>query len=211
MKTSKTILSILLVLSASTAVAALEPSRVREALGKKTENYLSEGVVTGGDREIHGGIVKDLRRAQNTGFERIVLDLESEKPPYYQAAIDRSEKRIVVTIFGNPHIGLNAKKITEAFKKSSLVQKVEFFPKVEEDTFIFALHLRAAVPVEVFELSAPSRVILDLKAAPKFLSEVAPKAKVSAKKVAAPDPEVENDAPAMGGNGAAARSDDIPE
>lgn len=220
----KTALSMLVVLLATSAVAALEPSRIREALPKKTENYLGDGVITGGDREVRGGIVKDLRRAANAGFERIVLDLESEKPPYFQAAVEPAEKRIVVTVFGNPHIGLNAKKIVENFKKSPLVQSVEFFPKVEEDTFIFALHLRAAVPVEVFELSAPSRIILDLKASPKFVTEVspitktAPKMKATAKAVKRPktlplkqaNPVLEDDVPTEG-NGASSHSEEIPE
>jgi hypothetical protein len=179
-------LATLFILSISSAVAALEPNRIHEALPKKTENYLGEGLVMGGDREVQGGIVKDLRRATNAGFERIVLDLDSEKTPYYQAAVEPAEKRIVVTIFGNPKIAFNAKKVVEQFRKSSLVQKVELFPKVEEDTWIFALHLKAAVPVEIFELSSPSRIILDLKAAPKFLSEVSPAAKPPAKKAKAP-------------------------
>lgn len=193
---AKTLLSIFLLLSVSTAVAALEPSRVRDALAKKTANYLSDGVVTGGDREVRGGIVKNLRRATNAGFERIVLDVDSEKPPYFQAAIEPSEKRIVVTLFGSPHIGLDAKKIVDQFKKSPHVRKVELFPKVEEETFIFALHLRNPVPVEVFQLSAPSRIILDLKNAPgaKTAAVVKPKA-----------------AEAEEGNGASRYLDDIPE
>jgi hypothetical protein len=178
-------LAVLFILSISSAVAALEPNRIHEALSKKTENYLGEGLVMGGDREVQGGIIKDLRRATNAGFERIVLDLDAEKTPYYQAAVEPSEKRIVVTIFGNPKIAFDAKKVVEQFRKSPLVQKVELFPKVEEDTWIFALHLKAAVPVEVFELSSPSRIILDLKAAPKFLSEVSPPAKAPAKKAKA--------------------------
>lgn len=207
--TAKTFLSIFLLLSVSTAVAALEPSRVRDALAKKTASYVSDGVVTGGDREVRGGIVKNLRRATNTGFERIVLDVDSEKPPYFQAAIEPSEKRIVVTLFGNPHIGLDAKKIVDQFKKSPHVRKVELFPKIEEETFIFALHLRNPVPVEVFQLSAPSRIILDLKnsSGAKTAAVAKPKVRPEFQEEVAPPVATEPE----DGNGASRYLDDIPE
>jgi hypothetical protein len=219
---SKITQSVLFFLSISSAVAALEPNHIHQALPKKTENYLGEGLVMGGDREVHGGVVKDLRRATNAGFERIVLDLDSEKTPYYQAAVEPAEKRIVVTVFGSPKVGFDAKKVVDQFRKSPLIQKVELFPKVEEDTWIFALHLRAAVPVEIFELSAPSRIIIDLKAAPKFLTEISPAAsapKATAKKAKAteyravekPRARPVERSESLDGNGAAPFNDDIPE
>jgi len=177
MKT-KILSSLALILFISTAGAALEPNQVREALPKKTETYLKEGLFSGGDREIQSGIVKDVRRATNGGFERIVIDIDAEKAPYYQAAIDPAQRRILITIFGSPRLAINAKKIVEQFRKSPVVSRVEFFPLVEEDSWTFALYLRAAVPVEVFELTAPTRIIFDLKAGAAMMSELAPKEKV---------------------------------
>lgn len=177
MKT-KILSSLALILFISTAGAALEPNQVREALPKKTESYLKEGLFSGGDREIQSGIVKDVRRATNGGFERIVIDIDAEKAPYYQAAIDPAQRRILITIFGSPRLAINAKKIVEQFRKSPVVSRVEFFPLVEEDSWTFALYLRAAVPVEVFELTAPTRIIFDLKAGAAMMSELAPKEKV---------------------------------
>jgi hypothetical protein len=168
MKTSLP-LAILLVLLVSDAVAALEPSKIREALPKKTETYLSEGIVMGGDREVRASIVKDLRRATNAGYERVVLDLEANGTPFYQASIEPSAKRIVVTVFGNPRLGLDARRAIESFRKSPLVESIELFPKLEDDAWTFALHLRAAVPAEVFELSSPTRIIIDLKGGQKAL------------------------------------------
>jgi hypothetical protein len=191
----------------STAGAAIEPSQVREALPKKTESYLREGVISGGDKDTQAGMVKNLRRAVNSGFERIVLDLDSEKAPYYQAAIEPSQKRILITVFGSPRLGLNAKRIAEDFKKSSLVSRVELFPKIEDDSWTFALHLKSAVPVEVFELTAPTRIIFDLKnggvTKPRAQAVVVPVHKA----VREPLPAESDDE----GNGAAARSEDIPE
>ena len=219
--------SFLLMLFISTAGAALEPNQVREALPKKTESYLKEGLISGGDREVSAGIVKDVRRATNGNFERIVVDLDSERAPYYQAAIDPSQRRILVTIFGSPKLAIDAKKVLEQFRKSALVARVEIFPVVEDDSWTFALYLRAAVPVEVFELTAPTRIIFDLKAGAAMISELRPKsAAISAPKkaqsrpvmprakLAPPKPKVIRANPVedeFQGNGAASRNDDIPE
>lgn len=222
-----------LVLFISTAGAALEPSQVREALPKKTASYLKEGIISGGDREVHHGIVKDVRRATNGGFERIVIDLDAEKAPYYQAAIDPVQRRILVTVFGSPKLAINAKKIVEQFRKSPVVRRVEFFPLVEEDSWTFALYLRAAVPVEVFELTAPTRIIFDLKAGSAMIGELnsersgenatarPPKTAkrtvvratpARAKPAAKPKPIKANPVEEeFEGNGAASHNDDIPE
>jgi hypothetical protein len=202
----------------STAGAALEPNQVREALPKKTESYLKEGLISGGDREIRAGIVKDVRRATNGGFERIVVDIDAEKAPYYQAAIDPAARRILVTLYGSPKLAINAKKI------------VEQYPIVEEDSWTFALYLRSAVPVEVFELTAPTRIIFDLKGGAGLVAEVAPPAPVgnaahSAKRpVTRVVPTHPKSSPAKPkairanpvedeykGNGAANHAEDIPE
>jgi hypothetical protein len=219
----------LLTLMMSTAVAAIELGDVREALPKKTDLYLKEGMFSGGDREIRFGLVKDVRRATNGGFERIVVDLDSEKAPYYQASIDPSLRRILVTIFGSPKITLDAKKIVDQFRKSSLVARVEFFPVVDEDVWTFALHLRAAVPVEVFELTAPTRIIFDLKGGAALMNELAPKSKTTQARLpvkraalhapARPKPVPAKRTPIRAnpvedeyeGNGASNHSEDLPE
>lgn len=222
---SALILSLFIATLTSKATAALEPSQVRAALPKKTESYLKDGVITGGDREIHSGIVKDVRRATNGGFERIVIDLDAEKAPYYQAAVDPTSRRILVTIFGSPKLAINAKKIVDQFRASPLVARVEFFPLVEEDSWTFALYLKAAVPVEVFELTAPTRIIFDLKAGAALIGELAPKGEAPAAKPrktvarkAKPKPrpkpkavQVVPDEGGFEGNGAASHAEDIPE
>ncbi len=192
------------------ASAALEPNQIREALPKKTEMYLKEGVFSGGDREVRAGLVKDIRRAANGGFERIVIDLDSVTAPYYQASIEPSQRRILFTLFGSLRLGIDAKKIVTHFKKSPLISRVEFFPKVEDDAWTFALHLKNAVPVEVFELAAPTRIVVDLKNG-TVASAAAPRTKkVSAPKprTAAPPAEAEE---MFHGNSASGHSEEIPE
>jgi hypothetical protein len=158
------------------ALAELRPDKVRVAQAKKTEAYLRDGLITGGDEAINEVSVKDIRRASNAGYERIVIDLEGTKsgeaaaiprPPFYQISVTPDERRIVVTIWGKPKLNFDSKKVVNAFKRSSVIQNVELMPRVEEKTWTFVFGLKGESPVEVFELSNPVRIIMDIKADPK--------------------------------------------
>lgn len=145
---------------------------VRMAEGKKTKFYLKDGIFVGGDRAIESVIVKDIRRASNAGFDRIVVDLEGlskgepaafNRPPYYQVAVSPDERRMVFTVFGQPKILFDAKKVIQVLKKSPAIQSVELLPKIEDDSWTFVLGFKTGRPVEVFELSNPTRIIIDVK------------------------------------------------
>jgi len=152
--------------------AGMDPDAVRTADGKKTQAYLKDGLFVGGDRAIGNCTVKDIRRAVNGDFERIVIDLEGNidgapaaipRPPFFQAAVTPEEKRIVVSIWGNPRLQLDSNRVVREFKKSVLISNLELLPKVETDVWTFALNLKAEAQVEVFELAQPTRIILDVR------------------------------------------------
>jgi hypothetical protein len=152
--------------------AELRPEKVRVADGKKNLSYIRDGLFIGGDRAIDGVTVKDIRHAVNPGFERVVIDLEATKngepaaidrAPYYQLAVSPDEKRLVFTVWGTPRLGFDPAKVIAGFQKSAVVQKITLLPKVEDSTWTFVMELKTEIPVEVFELSRPVRVILDLK------------------------------------------------
>lgn len=195
------------------AYAALDASRVHRAEPKKTQTYVREGLVLGGDRAVTDVMVKDIRRATNAGFERIVIDLDAARAPFYQVALEPEQKRIVFTVYGRSRLGLNAPKIHALFKKSPLISRVEIFPQIDDESWSFALHMKAAVPVEVFELSQPTRVIFDLKTQAPFVSQLnakkpAPKA---LKKAASAYSAEESGASADEALSATTESDSAPE
>lgn len=140
---------------------------------KKTKFYLRDGMVTGGDRAIDEVVVKDIRRGVNpAGFERIVIDLEGTKsgetaaidrPPYYQVSVTPDEKRLVFSLWGNPKLSFDSKRVVAAFKKSKVVDAIQLYPRLEEHVWTFAMDMKKQRPVEVFELSNPVRIILDVK------------------------------------------------
>jgi hypothetical protein len=155
------------------AFGEIRPEKVFVADSKKTKAYIRDGLIVGGDRAIDDVVVKDIRRAKNPDFERIVIDLEGtqngkatgiQRPPYYQFAVTPDERRLVVTIWGRPKLNFNSKKVVAAFKKSSVIQKVMLFPKLEDQSWTFVFELKSDSPVEVFELSNPVRVIVDIQA-----------------------------------------------
>ena len=126
--------------------------------------------------------MRDLRRAANpAGFERIVVDLEGSnngevvaipRPPFFQTAINADEKRVIITIYGHPKLNFEARKVLAAFKKSPVVANVLFYPLLDQEAWTFVLELKEAYPVEVFELTNPVRIILDVKGK-KFASRSA--------------------------------------
>lgn len=162
-----------LALDAQSAVpSGFDPDHVYTADAKKMDTYIREGLIVGGDRSVDDIMVLDVRHALNRDYERVVLDLEAnpsagaktiDRPPYYQMDVSPEMKRIVITLWGKPKLGLKADKIMKNFRKSKLVKNVEILPNVEKDRWTFVLNMAENRPVEVFELSNPVRVIVDLR------------------------------------------------
>ncbi|MBC7692727.1 MAG: hypothetical protein H7222_13275 [Methylotenera sp.] len=163
---------------AQTAKAqTLQADEVHTAEGKKSQIYVQEGLFVGGDRAIDRVVIKDIRRAANpAGYDRIVIDLEGnrngepaavQRPPYFQVAVKADQRRINFSIWGNPQLQFDSRKVVAAFKKSAVVERVDLYPKMEEDFWTFSVLLKADSPVEVFELTQPVRIIVDVRSAPK--------------------------------------------
>ena len=161
--------------SASAAIAAgPRPDQIFVTEAKKTRHYIKEGLFTGGDRAITGVSVRDIRRAPNSEYERVVVDLEGNhggeavaipRPPYFQVAMSQAEQRVLVTVWGNPRLNFDPKKVQSAFRKSAGVKQLQLLPRLEENSWTFALDLQPGRTVEVFELTSPVRIILDIRQA----------------------------------------------
>ncbi len=154
------------------ARAALRPDKVHVADAKKTQAYVRDGLIVGGDAAIDDVTVRDIRRATNRDFERIVIDLEGtlagepaaiQRPPYYHVAVTPDEKRLVLTLWGRPKLAFDSGLVVRTFKKSSVIGTVELLPRLDDESWTFVLGLKEGSPVEVFELSNPVRIIVDIK------------------------------------------------
>jgi hypothetical protein len=162
-------------LAGQQAFAELKPDRVHLAQGRKVGNYIADGLFNGGDQAMNDVVVKDIRRAVNPGFERVVIDLQATRaalggedaaiarPPYYQVSVNPDENRIVVTIWGKPRLEFNSRKVVSEMKKSSMIQSLDLLPPMDGDSWTFVANLKTKRPVEVFELTNPVRIIMDIK------------------------------------------------
>ncbi len=158
--------------TANSTRAALRPESVHVADAKKMQAYVRDGMFVGGDRTINDVTVKDIRRASNAGFERIVIDMEGnrdgepvaiQRPPYFQISVSPEERRLIFSVWGSPKLGFDAKKVVSAFRRSKAIDRVELLPKLDKKSWTFVMGLKTSQPVEVFELSNPVRIIVDVR------------------------------------------------
>lgn len=156
----------------SAAYADLKPEKVHVADAKKNKSYVKDGLVVGGDRSITDVIVRDIRHSNNGGFERVVIDMQGTlkgetvaipRPPYFQLAVAQDERRLVVTVWGHPSLQFDSRKVVAAFRKSGVIQNIQLYPKLETDSWTFAFELKSNFMIETFELTKPTRVILDIQ------------------------------------------------
>ena len=134
---------------------------------------MGEGSVSGGDRSTSDFRVGQIRVAANpAGYDRIVLELqgneEGEKsnltrPPFYMVENDPGNKRLIVTVYGKAKLDFSRQTAMQQAKKTKHISKLEFLPVLDSDRWSWIVHTQVPVKTEVFELSSPSRIIIDLK------------------------------------------------
>ena len=69
----------LLLAFATASRADIRPEKVYVAENRKTQTYIKDGLISGGDSTIQDVVIKDIRRAKNPLFDRIVIDLQGAK------------------------------------------------------------------------------------------------------------------------------------
>ena len=167
------IFGILFLAISSPAFAQFKSENFRQALKLKKEFYLKDGTFTGGDRNSADFRVKDIRIAQSpAGYDRVVLELSGNakgekislsRPPFYLIELNSTARLITITLYGKPKLEFSIPNALQATRKSKTITKVNFIPLVNEDRWIWTIETQVPVKTEVFELSDPARIILDLK------------------------------------------------
>lgn len=157
----------------TTAFAQFDDLNFKQALKLKKDFYLTEGAFTGGDRLSSNFTISNLRIANNpAGYDRLVIDLSGshhgenstlDRPPFYLVEMDQTNKRIMVTLYGKPKLEFSTSQAIQSAKKSKNIEMVEFAPIVNPDRWTWAIHTRQQAKAEVFELTNPARIIIDLK------------------------------------------------
>ncbi len=147
------------------ALAQFDEGAFRQALKVKKNLYIAEGSVSGGDRTQSDFKVTSVRVAANpAGYDRVVIDLANAKrPPFFMIQNDPSTHRVLVTLYGKAKLDFSSQAAIQAAKKTKTIRKIDFIPLVESDRWMFSIESQPGVKSEIFELTDPSRIIIDLK------------------------------------------------
>jgi len=157
----------------SNAHAQFDDLKFKQALKLKKDFYISEGAITGGDRTSSDFTVTNVRIANNpAGFDRIVIDLAGnelgkktklDRPPFFLVEADQTNKRFLVTVYGKSKLDFSAISSIQAAKKSKSIREIEFVPLTEQDRWTWVINTKSIAKAEVFELTEPARIIIDIK------------------------------------------------
>jgi hypothetical protein len=167
------VFTFVLCLSFQNAYAQFDAAGFKQALKLKKNVYTSDGSTSGGDRSSSSFRVSQIRVAANpAGYDRLVVEIQGNsggektsltRPPFYMVENDPSNKRIVVTVYGKAKLDFSRLSAAQQAKKTHTVSKLEYLPVLDSDRWSFVVHTQVPVKSEVFELSEPSRIIIDLK------------------------------------------------
>lgn len=173
MKRSHLICSLVITLNSLTAFAQFDETGFHQALKVKRDAYKTEGSFTGGDRNSNDFRVSQVRIAANpAGYDRIVIDLAGNthgeksnlsRPPFYMVEVDGSNRKVNVTLYGKPKLDFSTQTAMQSAKKTKTISKLNFIPLVNTDRWTWSIETQAPVKAEVFELTDPARIIIDLK------------------------------------------------
>lgn len=155
------------------AFAQFDEGAFKQALKVKKDAYLSEGAFSGGDRSSSDFRVSQIRIASSpAGYDRVVIDLAGNslgeksalsRPPFYLVELDQSNHRVNVTLYGKPKLDFSFQSAQQMARKTKTISKLNFIPLVTADRWISSIETQVAVKAEVFELTDPARLIIDLK------------------------------------------------
>ncbi len=156
-----------------TAHAQVDTQNFHSALKLKKGVYRSTGVITGGHRDSSDFRIQTIRIAENPeGYTRIVMELygnrDGEKstlqyPPYFQVQILSDLNQARITLYGKPKLEFSTTAAMQSSKKTKAIKNIEFLPLVENDRWTWTINTKSKIQAEVFELSSPARIIVDLK------------------------------------------------
>jgi hypothetical protein len=150
-----------------------DDSDVRQALMTKKNVLLGAGSFTGGDGALEDFRVTGLRAGRSPeGYDRFVIDLIGNekgsasplnRAPRFHVENIPATKKVVITLFGRPKLETSIASGQSSIRKTKFIQDMQAYPVLDDGTWTLALKTTEPVRTEVFELSQPSRIIIDLK------------------------------------------------
>lgn len=172
MKTKALVLTLALI----TTPNAFSASIYKKALGTKKEQYLTTGVVIGGQAGTGFTLLNVRRESSNKlAMERIIFDMGDrdgqpllKKLGYFHVSVEKNPSRIVIDLSQVSRSRVSEINLAKMFEKSPFVSKVEMSMEPEDNAAKIVLNTKVPVAAEIFEMPSDkkaSRLVVDLKKA----------------------------------------------
>lgn len=155
------LLSIIILFSLSTSVAwsqNLLEERIRRISDRKRSVYLDSGIFHNGGPK-RSSKLKAIRHnfSSKRGYERLVFDFKTEQLPRIYGFISSPEKKLYLDLFTT-----DLPDALSSFGDSKYVKSINFFP-IQKDTLSVEVLFKKNITLDVFYLSNPGRLVVDIK------------------------------------------------
>jgi hypothetical protein len=155
-----TLLSILLTSFFCSSVWAqnLMQERIRRISDRKRSIYLDTGIFHNGGPKVNSKL-KAVRHSfsPKKGYERVVFDFTTDKLPRIYGYISKIENKLFLDLFET-----DIPAELTSFGDSKFVKELMFFP-IQKDTLSVEVVFKSKVTLDVFYLSNPGRLVIDIK------------------------------------------------
>ncbi len=136
----------------------LNSQRIWKISSKKRSIFLDKGVFHI-DSMKGTNHLKGLRNSyfKSRGYERVVFDFEGMNPPNLYGHISKEKKKIYLDFFNT-----SFNKKMNSISKIKFVKSVDFFT-IDKDQVSIELNLDGKVSYDIFYLSNPGRLVIDIQ------------------------------------------------
>jgi hypothetical protein len=136
----------------------LMKERIRKLSSNKTSIYIERGIFHNGGVKLEA-VMKTIRQSFNPkqGFERIVIDFNTNQVPKIYGHISSIDKSIYFDFFDT-----TLQKDFKGISSKRFIEKINFFP-IESNHLSMEIKLKAKVTADIFYLDNPGRLVIDLK------------------------------------------------
>ncbi len=132
--------------------------RIRKLSSNKTSVYIEKGIFHNGGVK-QESVLKSIRQSYNPkqGFERIVIDFNSNQIPKIYGHISAPDKKLSIDFFDT-----TIAKDLQTISTTRFVEKISFFP-IESNYVSMEMKLKTKVTADIFFLENPGRLVIDFK------------------------------------------------
>jgi hypothetical protein len=154
----KLLIFVLILQSFAVMAQDLSKQRIWKISSKKRAVFLDKGVFYTNESSPQQQL-KAIRNSYipSRGYERVVFDFTSPKPPRVYGHIANNEKKVYLDLHNT---SLN--RSISAVKNVKFVKNVDFF-NLDKDNLSVELSFKENVSFDIFYLENPGRLVIDIK------------------------------------------------